>query len=54
MTRLKVHSMHKLLKKTMNHELSYCKLRLNVHNMRQLLKMIIKQEAQLSMGYSII
>jgi hypothetical protein len=33
-TRLKVLSMHKLLKKTMKHELNYCKIRLKVHNMR--------------------
>jgi hypothetical protein len=49
-----VHSMHKLLKKTMKHELSYYKTRLNVHSIHQLLKTIMKREAQLSTGYSII
>jgi hypothetical protein len=54
MIRLKVHSMHKLLKKMMKHELCYCKIRLKVHSMHQLLKVIMKWEAQLSTGYSII
>jgi hypothetical protein len=40
---LKVHNMHKLLKKKTKNELSYCKTRLKVHNMRQLLKTIIKR-----------
>jgi hypothetical protein len=46
--------MHKLLKKVMKHKLSYCKTRLKVNNMRQLLKTIMKRDAQVSMGYSII
>jgi hypothetical protein len=50
MTRLKIHSMHKLLKKMMKHELIYCKTRLKVYSMRQLLKTIIKWEAQLPTG----
>jgi hypothetical protein len=54
MTRLKVYSMHKLLKKMTKHELSYRKTRLKVYNMRQLLKTIMKRETQLSMGYNII
>jgi hypothetical protein len=54
MIRLKVHSMHKLLKKTMKRGLSYCKTRLNVHSMRQLLKTIMKWETQLSTRYNII
>jgi hypothetical protein len=54
MTILKVHNMHKLLKKMTKHELSYCKTRLKVHNIHQLLKTIMKREAQLSTGYNII
>jgi hypothetical protein len=46
--------MHKLLKKMMKHGLSYCKIRLKVHSIHQLLKIIMKREAQLPTGYSII
>jgi hypothetical protein len=46
--------MHKLLKKTMKHELSYYMTRLKVHNRHQLLKKMVKLEAQLSKGYNIL
>jgi hypothetical protein len=54
MTRLMVHNMHKLLKKMMKHELSYCKTRLKVHSIHQLLKAIMKRETQLPTWYNII
>jgi hypothetical protein len=54
MTKLKVYNMHKLLKKTIKYELSYCITILNMYNIHQLLKKIMNREAQLSKGYNII
>jgi hypothetical protein len=50
MIRLKVHIMHKLLKKTTKLGLSYCMIRLKLCSISQLLKKIMKWETQLTKG----